>query len=248
MNFENKVALITGGGTGIGRAAAEMIVAGGGKAVVVGRREDRLREVADTAPDSIGIFAMDVGDWAAHDAALSHVIDRFGQLDILVNNAALSVNKPFMDHGPEDFTNVLHINLASVAVLSQKAVPLLEKTRGNIVNVTSAAGRWAGMPPQRLAAYSASKAGMNQLTKVLATELGPMGIRVNAVSPGVTDTEICAGVFADTELIERCVAATPLGRTGTPEDVAEVICYLAGAAGWVTGQIIDATGGYHIVP
>lgn len=248
MNLEGKVALITGGGTGIGRATAEMIAGMGGRAIIVGRREDRLKEVAALAPDQIGYVAMDVGDWAAHDDAIHAAVERFGRLDILVNNAALSINRPFMEHRPQDFTDVLHVNLASVAVLIQKAVPSLAKTGGNIVNVTSAAGKWAGMPPQMLAAYSASKAGMNQLTRVLATELGPMGIRVNAVSPGVTDTEICAGVFADQALIDRCVAATPLGRTGAPEDVAKVICYLAGdGAGWVTGQIVDATGGYHIV-
>lgn len=248
MNLEGKVALITGGGTGIGRATAEMIAGMGGRAIIVGRREDRLKEVAALAPGQIGYVAMDVGDWAAHDGAIHAAVERFGRLDILVNNAALSINRPFMEHRLQDFTDVLHVNLASVAVLIQKAVPSLAKTGGNIVNVTSAAGKWAGMPPQMLAAYSASKAGMNQLTRVLATELGPMGIRVNAVSPGVTDTEICAGVFADQALIDRCVAATPLGRTGAPEDVAKVICYLASdGAGWVTGQIVDATGGYHIV-
>jgi 3-oxoacyl-[acyl-carrier protein] reductase len=206
-----------------------------------------LQAVAATAPERISYVVLDVGDWAAHEAAIGTVIERHGRLDILINNAAHSVNKPFLEHTAEDFQRVIHVNLTSVAVLTQKATRFIAAHEGNIINVSSAAGKYTGMPPQMLAAYSASKAGLNQLTRILATELGPFGIRVNAVSPGVTDTEICAGVFADQALIDRCIAATPLGRTAVPDDIAEVICYLASEqAGWVTGQIVDATGGYHL--
>ena len=104
-----------------------------------------------------------------------------------------------------------------------------------------------GMPPQNLSAYGSSKAGLNHLTRLLAAELGPMGIRVNSVSPGTTMTEIAEKVFENKELVQANIAATPLGRVGMPIDIAKVICYLASdEADWVTGQIVDATGGYHM--
>jgi len=132
-------------------------------------------------------------------------------------------------------------------MLIQRAVPYLAETKGNVVNVSSVAGKYTGMPPQNLSAYSASKSGLNQLTRILATELCGKGIRVNAVSPGVTRSEMASGVFADKELIARNIAETPLGRTGTSTDIARVIAFVASEeAGWVTGQIIDATGGYHL--
>lgn len=245
--FAGKVALVVGGGTGIGRAVAEIIAERGGKAIVAGRREDRLKEVVAVNPQAIGHVVLDVADIAAHDAAVRQVVDQHGRLDIVVNSAALSVWKPFEQHTAEDFTRVFHTNLIAQAMLIQAALPYLKESRGNVVNVSSVSGKYNGMPPQNLPAYSPSKAALNQLTRVLATELGPYGIRVNAVAPGVTDTEIAAGVFANTDLIARNISETPLGRTATARDVALAICMLASDdAGWVTGQIVDATGGYHL--
>jgi len=245
--FAGKVALVVGGGTGIGRAVAEIVAERGGSAVVAGRREDRLMEVVAVNPRAISHVRLDVGDIAAHGPALRAVAERHGRLDILVNSAALSVWKPFEQHTAEDFTRVFHTNLVAQAMLIQAALPWLRESRGNIVNVSSVSGKYNGMPPQNLPAYSPSKAALNQLTRVLATELGPHGIRVNAVAPGVTDTEIAAGVFANKDLIARNIAETPLGRTASARDVALAICMMASDdAGWVTGQIVDATGGYHL--
>lgn len=245
--FEGKVALITGGGTGIGKATALRIVERGGKVVVTGRREKPLLDVVALAPNHIGYRCGDLADWSSHDGMIDHVVAQFGRLDILVNNAALAVWKPFMEHSAEEIARVLHVNLVSTAVLTQRAVPHLARTKGNVVNISSAAGKYTGMPPQNLSAYGSSKAGLNHLTRLLAAELGPMGIRVNAVSPGTTRTEIAEKVFENHQLIQRNIAETPLGRVGEPIDIAKVICYLASEeADWVTGQIVDATGGYHM--
>lgn len=245
--FDGKVALITGGGTGIGKATALRMVERGGRVVVTGRREEPLKALAAEAPDRISYISSDLADWSTHDAAIAHSLDRFGRLDILVNNAALAVWKPFMEHSPEEIGRVLHVNLVSTAVLTQKAVPHLAAAKGNVVNISSAAGKYTGMPPQNLSAYGSSKAGLNHLTRLLAAELGPMGIRVNSVSPGTTMTEIAEKVFENKELVQANIAATPLGRVGMPIDIAKVICYLASEeADWVTGQIVDATGGYHM--
>lgn len=245
--FDDKVAFVTGGGTGIGRATAERLATSGCKVIVAGRREEPLHNLSALHPDRISYVQLDLADWAAHDRALATVLERHGRLDILVNNAAMSVCKPFVDHNMGEIADVIHVNLTSTAVFTHKAVPHIIATRGNIVNVSSAAGKYTGMPPQMLSAYGASKAGLNHLTRLLATELGGQGVRVNAVSPGFTDTEISAAAFANSAIVDYCVGITPLGRTGQPDDVARVICFLASEdARWVTGQIVDATGGYAL--
>ena len=243
--LENKVAFITGGGTGIGRATALKLAAQGCKVVIAGRREEPLVATARESPEKMSYVQLDVSDWQAQDAALTTVIERHGRLDLLINNAAMSVCKPFVDHSIEEIAAVTNVNLTSTAVLTRKAVKHIIESRGDIINVSSAAGKYTGMPPDLLSIYGASKAGLNHFTRLLATELGQHGVRVNAISPGFTDTEIAAEAFAKPELVNMLVARTPLGRAGKPDDIAKVICFLASSeAGWVTGQIVDATGGY----
>jgi NAD(P)-dependent dehydrogenase (short-subunit alcohol dehydrogenase family) len=243
--FEGRVALVTGGGTGIGRAIAERLADAGCKVVIAGRREARLVEVARERPDSISHVVMDLGNWNDHDKALTTVVERHGRLDILVNNAAISSVKPFIDLSREEIASNIHINLTSTALLMHSALPYLIKTKGNIVNVSSANGRYCGMPYTQTSAYSAAKAGINHLTRILATEVGQHGVRVNAVAPGLTDTEMAATAFANPDFMKALVAVTPLGRAGMPDDVAKVVCFMASdEAAWVTGQLVDASGGF----
>ena len=245
--LDGRSALITGGGTGIGRAAAERFAGEGCKVLICGRREAPLRETADAFPDNISYVQCDVGDGADRRAALQTAMDRHGRLDILVNNAAAEVTAPFADHTQEQIEHLTRINLTAPMLLIHEALPHLTETRGTVVNVSSTAARYQGMPPGNLSAYSAGKAGLNQLSRVLASELGPRGIRVNVVSPGFTDTEIAAAALNDPQLVEALKAITPLGRVGTAEDVARVIFFLASdEAGWVTGQVIDASGGFWL--
>jgi NAD(P)-dependent dehydrogenase (short-subunit alcohol dehydrogenase family) len=135
--FAGKGAFITGGGTGIGRATTERIVAQGGKAVIAGRREGPLREVAARFPHSIAHVVMDLGDWTAQSRALEHVISRYGRLDILINNAATQTTKLFVDHTEDEIAQIMHINLTSTAVLIHKALPHLIASRGCHL------GRWS---------------------------------------------------------------------------------------------------------
>lgn len=243
--LEGKVALITGGGTGIGRATALSFAAAGARVVIAGRRLEPLRSTCAEAPEHISYLQLDIADWDAQDRTLDALMDRHGRLDILVNNAAMSVCKPFVEHSIEEIARITHTNFTSTAVLTRKAVPHIITARGTIINVSSAAGKYTGMPPDQLSLYGAGKAGINHLTRLLATELGEQGVRVNAVSPGLTETEIAAEAFANPEFVEYLVGRTPLGRAGQPEDVARVIHFLASdEAGWVTGQVVDATGGY----
>ena len=244
--LDGKTALITGGGTGIGRATAELLAAAGCRVLIGGRREEPLRNVAENSSGMIAWERMDVAEAADRARALEAVRGTFGRLDILINNAAASVTADFDAQNPEQIREQVEVNLVAPMLLVHKALPLFRRG-GSIVNVTSAGARYQGMPPAGMAPYAASKAGLNQLTRVLATELGPRGIRVNAVAPGLTDTEIAAEAVGDEAYATALVQITPLGRVGQPIDIARVIVFLASdAAGWVTGQVVDASGGFWL--
>lgn len=244
--LDGKTALITGGGTGIGRATAELLAAAGCRVLIGGRREEPLRSVADSSGGMIAWERMDVAQAADRARALEAARSTFGRLDILINNAAASVTADFDAQDPEQIREQVEVNLVAPMLLVHEALPLLRRG-GSIVNVTSAGARYQGMPPAGMAPYAASKAGLNQLTRVLATELGPRNIRVNAVAPGLTDTEIAAEAVSNEVHAAALVQITPLGRVGQPVDVARVIVFLASdAAAWVTGQVVDASGGFWL--
>jgi NAD(P)-dependent dehydrogenase (short-subunit alcohol dehydrogenase family) len=243
--LEGKVALVTGGGAGIGRAIAVAFVAAGAHVIVGGRREAPLRELSQAHPGKIDFVQMDLGNWKDHEKTLKAVTDRHGRLDVLVNNAYAHVTKPFVEQTPEEIVNQIHVVLTSTTLLIHQAIPLLRHTKGNIVNISSAMARYVAHDCPGDGVYAAAKAGLNQLTRVLANELGQYGIRVNAVAPGFTRTDGAAGAFEYPEAVKALVAATPLGRPGEPEDVAHPIVFMASdMAGWVTGQVLDATGGF----
>lgn len=246
-DLAGKTALITGGGTGIGRATATRFADCGCNVVICGRRLDPLVATASESPDRISYVTADVGIDEERRNALETTLKRYSQLDILVNNAAAEVTAPFAEHTQQQMENLLRINLLAPTLLTHEALPHLTKTRGCVVNVSSAAARYQGMPPANLAPYASAKAGLNQLSRVLATELGPLGIRVNVVSPGLTDTAIASEAINNPEFLAGLEAITPLGRVGTADDIARVIFFLASdEARWVTGQVIDASGGFWL--
>ena len=244
--LDGKTALITGGGTGIGRATAELLAAAGCRVLIGGRREEPLRSVADNSGGMITWERMDVAEAADRSRMLAAAQRAFGRLDILINNAAASVTADFAAQNEGQIRRQIEVNLVAPMLLVHEALPLFTRG-GSIVNVTSAGARYQGMPPAGMSAYAPSKAGLNQFTRVLATELGPQGIRVNAVAPGLTDTEIAAEAVNNEEHAAALVQMTPLGRVGQPVDVARVIVFLASdEAAWVTGQVVDASGGFWL--
>ncbi|HLY55800.1 MAG TPA: SDR family oxidoreductase [Stellaceae bacterium] len=246
-SFKGKVVFITGAGTGIGRGTAELFAEAGANVVIAGRREQKVMEVAAASGGRITHVRMDLQVKADRDHALEIVLERHGRLDVLVNNAAHQLWKPFMEQTEQEIHDVAHTNLISAAQLIQRAVPHLQKTRGNIVNISSTAGRWTPMPSQHLSTYGASKAGINHLTRSLASELGPLGIRINAVAPGLTHAETSSVTASNPQLKEMLEGMTALGRIGEPVDIARVVLFLASdQAGWVTGQVIDASGGWQV--
>jgi NAD(P)-dependent dehydrogenase (short-subunit alcohol dehydrogenase family) len=240
MRFGGKVVLITGGGTGIGRAAAEQFMAQGAQVVVTGRRIEPLKKLADAYPDQL---ATVVGDIAAEDGpaqAVACAVERFGGVDVLVNNASLWITKSVGDLTDEDIFQSLAVNQAAMLRVIRQALPLLVARRGTIVNLSSTG---AQRPMADNALYAGSKAAVESMTRCLAVELGPSGIRVNTVAPGATDTEMLASSLTD-EVRELTASVTPLGRVGRAEDVARAIVWLAGPeAEWITGQVLQSSGG-----
>lgn len=250
--LEGKVALITGAGTGIGKGTALMFAEEGAKVVIAARREGPLRDVAAMAPESISWVRMDLTSHEDRAQALQTVIDRHGRLDVLVSNAGYQLWKSFEETTDEEIEELYYTNLTSTVRFLKQALPLLKASRGNIVIVSSTASRYTLVPSQKLAVYGASKAGLNQLVRTLAPELGPMGIRINAVAPGLTRGEYSGeslDLEADPATRDWIASVTALGRMGEPRDVAQSIVFMASdQAAWVTGQVLDASGGWQISP
>jgi len=237
--FANKVALVTGGGTGIGRAVARALVAEGAKVVVTGRREEPLKQLADEHPDAVRYITTDVTEKGAPARAVGFVIEHFDRLDILVNNAGIGTLGPLVELDDAAFQQTFGVNVQGVLIATREAIPHLSKNGGAVVNISSTLAQ-ASMPGS--AAYSGSKAAVERITSALAVELGPQGIRVNSVAPGVTKSDMSDG--APQEMLDMMVAQTPLGRLGQPEDIARAVAFLASDdASWITGQVLQSSGG-----
>jgi 3-oxoacyl-[acyl-carrier protein] reductase len=241
--LRDQVALITGGGRGIGRATAELLASAGVRVAITYRSRkpeaDHFVEEVSRAGGKAMALQADFADSAAPGLAVEATVKEFGRLDILVNNAGLTRDTLVMRMSEADWDIVLQTNLKAAFLASKAALrPMLKQKYGRIVNVSSLAGV-AGNAGQ--ANYSASKAGLIGLTRALAKEVGSRNITVNAVAPGFIETELTRGLPAD--LLER--AAIP--RIGTPADVAPAIVFLASPeAGYITGQVLGIDGGLPI--
>jgi meso-butanediol dehydrogenase/(S,S)-butanediol dehydrogenase/diacetyl reductase len=245
---ESRVIFVTGAGTGIGRGIAEYFADQGDTVVIAGRRAEPLTKVAHSRPGKITPIEMDLADRDQRREALGEIIRRHGRLDVLVNNAAVVHMGMFAELTFAQIAELLNTNLLSTMMLTHEALPLLRTTHGNIVIISSTSARHVTVPSLGLCAYAAAKAGLNQFTRVLATEVGSDGVRVNAVSPGFTRTEAMEKVLVEQpDIIDSQAAMTAMGRVGEPIDIARAVGWLASKdAGWVTGQILDVSGGYFI--
>ena len=244
LEFEGRVALVTGASSGIGRAAAIRLAEGGAKVALVARRGDRLAQVC---PDGLPIVA-DVTREADVERAVSTTLDSFGALDILVNAAGILVAGSIESTSLAAWDETLNVNLRAVFHLMHVASPALIASRGNIVNVSSVTGLRA-FPG--VLAYCVSKAAVDQLTRCAALELASKGVRVNAVNPGVVVTEahVRGGMepAAYEQFLERSRGTHPLGRVAQPEEVAELIAFLVSdRASWITGATYSIDGGRGI--
>jgi NAD(P)-dependent dehydrogenase (short-subunit alcohol dehydrogenase family) len=241
-DFTGRVAVITGAARGLGRAAAERLHARGASVAV----NVRDRERAESLAGSIGDRAIAVpGDIAAPgipDEIVRATIERFGRIDILVNNAAFARSTRFPDLSADEFREALEVNLVAPFLLTKAVLPAMKAQRyGRIINISSSAGRMVSTLGG--AHYTASKAGLLGLTRASAKELGTFGITVNAICPGMIDTEL-THENASPELLARLAASYPVPRLGTSLEVADLICFAASEeAGYITGASFDVNGG-----
>lgn len=246
--MKGRVALITGASSGIGRAAAIAFARDGASVVAIGRNSSALNELAAEADDldgTISTHLADVTQVSQIDRLVADVVEKMGQIDILVNCAGIIHNGTISDTTLEDWDKMMEINVRSIFYLMQRCVPYLEMTKGNIVNVSSVTGTRA-FPG--VLAYCVSKAALDQLTRCSSLELAPKGIRVNAVNPGVVVTNLHKrGGMAEeayAAFLENSKKTHPLGRAGEAKEVAELIKFLASDnAGWITGVTYAIDGG-----
>ena len=242
----NKVIIITGASRGIGRATAKLLAQSGYKVIAnYNKSEEKAKELQEELKQEgrdIDIFKADVSKREECKALVEYTIKKFGKIDVLVNNAGISIWGPFLDVTDEEWKNIVDVNLYSVFVMTQEALKhMIQEKNGSIINISSI---WALVGSSCEAPYSVTKAGVDGLTKSLAKELGPSNIRVNSIAPGAIDTDMNKNLsIEDRKVLEE---ETPLGKIGKPEDIARTIKWLVEDE-FTTGQVISPNGGWVII-
>lgn len=246
--MKKKVAIITGASSGIGRAVVRNFLENDFQTIAVGRNEKELNSFRPEVKDLSGelkIHLADIRETSQVERLVNETAENFGRIDVLVNAAGIIASGTIENTTLDDWDKMMNINLRSIFHLMQICVPHLEKTQGNIVNVSSVTGTRA-FP--NVLAYCVSKAALDQLTRCSALELAPKKIRVNAVNPGVVETNLHKRSGMDDEAYEKFLEHSqtthPLGRVGKPEEIADLIFYLASEkASWITGVTYAIDGG-----
>ncbi len=244
--FEGKVAFITGGGTGIGLGCARVIVAEGGRVVLAGRRPEPLEAAAKELGSAADFITCDVCSDESVDAAVATTVSRHGRIDVAVNSAGMGFAGTVTAMKPEDFAVVLATNTIGVfrSLRAEARAMKADGKGGSIVNISSIA---AELTHPWMSAYCTSKAAVNMLTRCAADELGACGIRVNAVMPGLVDTELASLLVNTCAAREEYEWLMPISRVGRPDDIGRLVAFLASDdSSWITGQCVAADGGHTL--
>lgn len=243
-----KVAIVTGGGSGIGRAAARHLASAGAIACIIDRNAEKgaklVEAIAADGGEAVS-YAVDVTDEIAMTATFETVAGNFGGIDILVNNAGIAIRSPALDMPVEDWNKVISINMTAMFVAARLAARHMKASAkgGAIVNTASIMGLSGGLYPN--VAYQSTKGGVVNMTRALALEWAPLDIRVNAVAPTFVRTPFIQPILDDPERMAVITANTPLGRIAEPEEVADAILFLASpASAMITGAIVPVDGGF----
>lgn len=242
----HKIAIVTGGGSGLGFAIAQKFIENGITTIISGRDGQKLNNAKKILGENCHAVTFDLNDLSLIPSFVQSILKKFGQIDILVNNAGINMKKDFIDVTDEEFHQVLSTNLLAVFALSREVVKhMLQKKAGSIINISSMAAHY-GLP--KVIAYSASKTAIEGMTRAMAVELSPKGIRVNAIAPGFIYSDMTdKSLNNDPERKGKVFSRTPMGIMGQPEDIGNAALYLAGdAAKFVTGVVLPVDGGNSI--
>ncbi len=238
MLLENKIAIVTGGSRGIGYATVEAFIKEGARVVLCASRQETAQTAVDKLKEAYADAAVE-GIWPAVKEAFDAVVEKYGRIDILVNNAGVSESTPFADYTEEKFEKVMDLNVKGVFNCSKAASEHMVAAGSGVILNTSSMVSIYGQPAG--IAYPTSKFAVNGFTLSLARELGPKGVRVNAVAPGITYTDMMRAV--PKEVIEPMIAQVPLRRMGQPEDIANAFVFLASErASYITGEVLHVDG------
>lgn len=241
-----KIALVTGGASGLGFAIAKKLIRHDILTVITGRDEQKLMDAKELLGELCVPQKMDITELDRIPQYLSEIVSTYGSIDILVNNAGINLKKDFVDVTNEEFQRILMTNLTGVFALSREVAKVMIRQKGgSIINISSMAAHY-GLP--KVIAYGASKAAVEGMTRIMAVELSPSGVRVNCIAPGFIKTPMSSTALAnDPERKRRVLERTPMGELGLPEDVANAAYFLAsGENAYITGAIIPVDGGNSI--
>ncbi|MBN8851633.1 MAG: 3-oxoacyl-ACP reductase [Sphingobacteriales bacterium 50-39] len=243
----NKLAIVTGGGSGIGLAITEKFVRTGIRTVIIGRDKKKLDETQHRLGALCEPVCYDLTCLSGIPRLVQDLHKRFGQIDVLVNNAGINLKKEFTEVTDEEFQKILRTNVSSIFALSREVVKVMldSSAGGAVINISSMASQY-GIP--KVIAYSASKAAIEGMTRAMAVELSPKGIRVNCIAPGFIATDMSAKALNnDPERKQKVMSRTPMGHLGTPANIGDAALFLASdAAKYITGIVLPVDGGNSI--
>ncbi len=246
MSNKQKLAIVTGGGSGLGLAIAKAFTENNIKTIIVGRDEEKLKTAKAELGENGFYKVCDLSDLSTIPALIENIIAEFGEIDILVNNAGINQKKLFEEVTDEEFQRILTTNVTAVFSISREVVKdMLKRKSGCIINISSMAAQY-GLP--KVIAYSASKTAIDGMTRAMAVELSPNGIRVNAIAPGFIYSAMTEKALnSDPERKAKVFNRTPMGHMGQPEDIGAAALYLASdGAKYVTGVVLPVDGGNSI--
>ena len=246
MEQEKKIALITGGGSGIGFGIAEKFIEKGMRTLLVARDEEKLKAACAQLGTYCHYKSCDLADLKTIPALIQNILSEYGRIDVLVNNAGINMKKDFTEVTDEEFQKILTVNLCSVFSISREVVKdMMRHKSGSIINISSMAAQY-GLP--RVIAYSASKSAIEGMTRAMASELSPHGIRINCIAPGFIETAMTAKALNDDPPRKaKALGRTPMGKMGKPADIGAAAAFFASdESAYITGTVLCVDGGNAI--
>lgn len=245
-NHQKKVAIITGGGSGIGLAIAKKFVQNNITTIIIGRNKEKLKAAKTKLGELCIPVVFDLKNLSSIPALVDELIKQHKKIDILVNNAGINLKKEFTEVTDDEFQKIILTNVGAVFTLSREVVKnMIKEGSGSIINISSMASQY-GLP--KVIAYTASKSAIEGMTRAMAVELSPKGIRVNCIAPGFIVTDMSSKALDnDKERKEKVMSRTPMGALGMPADIGDAAVFLASSAsGYITGVVLPVDGGNSI--